>query len=878
VTEQEHPHSRTPKEAARYLSVSEAALRLWRRHGAGPRYFLAGPRLIRYRQTDLDAWIEARVESKRGAGESRPSACAHLDRGRSAAWGVAICVVMLLCSLGARAQGTAAIGDHCYLGGTQAKTSGLSSTNYQLGIVPSCTITVYRTGTQTKATIFADSSGTTLSNPFTANAINSVNPGGWIFWAAVNTGYDVVLSGGIPPNTYSTPVTLTDRYPSFSFSGGSSVTPCGNVGQIQIANAAGTALNCDPNFFINPLTHTMNSAANLLVNALSSAPRALYDPMDTKFCNTGGTVCGLAAALAAGGTAPTQVLQAAEDYGECQVQMGATSFNAINIPLPNNVTIPVTGFKYWGSTSFGGDDNTYGPTLQHSDATQIMLQAHSGSDTITCSNGTTYTPGGAGGDYLHNFLIAGLFNPATLTDIGIWLNCGSCVATHIGGGGQAFGGPAVISTGTSAFLEYMGFPGFQLQGCKTFNTGTLSVSGFTLGNHDCGSVMDLSLDGGLYNLYATDGQAQPTGHPAGPCYPNCAAFVAGGSGTYDDQIFAQVSGIGAIIGGPNVKVGSIRVDNSAREAVQVGGGATVEQVVIDSSCVDTALQAAYNAGTPTGCFAINQLGNSGSRVFDVSVINSAGIFSQAFNQAWIGDASNGFSGGSNLWGLVGYQGSPNNTTSNDWMLFTKNGNNDQTGPRVYFPSSPSMLATGSSINASGLTSVRLNGNTITSIIGGLAGQHLTVLGNGTVSEGNGISNLNGANATIACNGSDGRTCNNALEYLAMSNNTWVMIAGPPNQTPTHANYTGNPTPSNPALLSVIGNMQSVPLPAIGLDVSQIHGPTSGSGQACFEEQVLLADGQYVVSPLACTTVNLAAQTPGAIFASLAPRRHQFYIW
>jgi hypothetical protein len=105
-------------------------------------------------------------------------------------------MVLLLCSLGARAQGTAAIGDHCYLGGTQAKTSGLSSTNYLEGVVPSCTVTVYLTGTQTKATIFSDSSGTSLSNPFTANAINSVNPGGWIFWAAVNTGYDVVLSGG----------------------------------------------------------------------------------------------------------------------------------------------------------------------------------------------------------------------------------------------------------------------------------------------------------------------------------------------------------------------------------------------------------------------------------------------------------------------------------------------------------------------------------------------------------------------------------------------------------------------------------------------------------------------------------------------------------
>jgi hypothetical protein len=130
----------------------------------------------------------------------------------------------LLCALGARAQ-TAAIQQHCYQGGTKAQLSGLSSTNYQDGIIPSCTVTVYLTGTQTKATIYADGSSTPLSNPFTANAAGSLDSGGWIFWAAVNQGYDIVLSGGIAPNAYSTPITLTDRFPSFSFSGAGAGLP-----------------------------------------------------------------------------------------------------------------------------------------------------------------------------------------------------------------------------------------------------------------------------------------------------------------------------------------------------------------------------------------------------------------------------------------------------------------------------------------------------------------------------------------------------------------------------------------------------------------------------------------------------------------------------
>jgi excisionase family DNA binding protein len=44
------------KEAAAYIGISPATLRLWRTQGRGPHYFKAG-RLIRYRVVDLDAWI-----------------------------------------------------------------------------------------------------------------------------------------------------------------------------------------------------------------------------------------------------------------------------------------------------------------------------------------------------------------------------------------------------------------------------------------------------------------------------------------------------------------------------------------------------------------------------------------------------------------------------------------------------------------------------------------------------------------------------------------------------------------------------------------------------------------------------------------------------
>ena len=43
--------------AANYIGCSAAGLRSWRSHGRGPRYYRAG-RLVRYRKSDLDKWIE----------------------------------------------------------------------------------------------------------------------------------------------------------------------------------------------------------------------------------------------------------------------------------------------------------------------------------------------------------------------------------------------------------------------------------------------------------------------------------------------------------------------------------------------------------------------------------------------------------------------------------------------------------------------------------------------------------------------------------------------------------------------------------------------------------------------------------------------------
>src|ERR1035437_3438924 len=97
---------------------------------------------------------------------------------------------LLLSAIAASAQ-TSTVNGFCTLGGTKAATQGMNSTNSLQGIIPSCTITVYVTGTTTRATIYSDVLHTPLSNPFTASS-----KGAWLFWADSPPAFDVTGQGG----------------------------------------------------------------------------------------------------------------------------------------------------------------------------------------------------------------------------------------------------------------------------------------------------------------------------------------------------------------------------------------------------------------------------------------------------------------------------------------------------------------------------------------------------------------------------------------------------------------------------------------------------------------------------------------------------------
>lgn len=112
----------------------------------------------------------------------------------------------------AAAQTYGSYNGQCAKGGQAVVTQGLISSGTQplpsgttvlgtgvIGSYPSCTVAVYLTGTLTLATIYSNSTGTVLTQPFTANT-----DGSFIFYALPAL-YDVTISGGGLPS----PVTLT---------------------------------------------------------------------------------------------------------------------------------------------------------------------------------------------------------------------------------------------------------------------------------------------------------------------------------------------------------------------------------------------------------------------------------------------------------------------------------------------------------------------------------------------------------------------------------------------------------------------------------------------------------------------------------------------
>jgi len=169
------------------------------------------------------------------------------------------------------------IDGYCTKGTTFPNVAAIPSITSTQGIAPSCQIDVYLSGTTNHATIYSNSSGTALGNPFTAGT-----NGYWIFYVAGSQTYDVVGSGGTAPNAYSTPTTIrTAASPSTA---GVGCLVSANPYAILFAPSPAAGCTNDATITINPTSHTITSP--YLLSSVNSTLNA-YQFQSTPTSNDG---------------------------------------------------------------------------------------------------------------------------------------------------------------------------------------------------------------------------------------------------------------------------------------------------------------------------------------------------------------------------------------------------------------------------------------------------------------------------------------------------------------------------------------------------------------------------------------------------------------
>jgi hypothetical protein len=312
----------------------------------------------------------------------------------------------------------------CTQGATSAVVQGLQSTNKLLSTFPSCTVTVYLTGTSTLATLYSDANNTPLSNPFTAASNGLI-----VFFSSHSSAYDIRMTA-----TGMTTTTLQNVV--LAGTSGNGILSVVGTSPITAATAAGIAtvavVGITDRYNINGIIYAysngvLQSAGNPYSASITSCSQcnATYEagftttnPMTFGFVYAYGTTA--SATLGDGTntvTLTTPFTSGSLPYSYCTVGEGVSAFTftlSATSTSPVQASNPTAGVnclpRSYVGTGTGG--HATGVTVIGTSAALVGATGTLTNGGLETSNvGQTFTVTTSGTQYVYLLLVSNVSNP-----------------------------------------------------------------------------------------------------------------------------------------------------------------------------------------------------------------------------------------------------------------------------------------------------------------------------------------------------------------------------------------------------------------------------------------------------------------------------------